>query len=244
MRVLYGFLTLAVISLLSWTLVAQDDADKADVKLAPPPKLETVEQKVGYSIGRNIGGSLKQQGMDVDVEALARGIADVLEGRESVLSEKERDDAFAAMEQRAALRRKEAMRANLEAGKKFLVENGKKKGITTTESGLQYEVLKAGTGAVPTRTDTVTTHYKGRLLDGTVFDGSYEDDAPTAADEPISFRVTGVIKGWTEALQLMKVGAHYRLYIPSELAYGERGAGRQIGPNSVLIFDIHLVGIK
>lgn len=243
MRVLYGFLSLAVISLLSWTLVAQDSEEK---KPAEPeaPQLKSVEEKVGYAIGRNIGASLKRQGMDVNIDALARGLADELAGRKSILSDEDRDAAFAAMEQKQRLKAAEAARANLEEGKKFLVENGKKKGITTTESGLQYEVLKAGTGATPKRGDTVTTHYKGRLINGTVFDGSYADDAPTEDDEPISFPVTGVIKGWTEALQLMKVGAKYRLYIPSDLAYGERGAGANIGPNSVLIFDIELVGIK
>lgn len=246
MRVLCGFLSLTVVCLLGWTLSAQDADEKKPDKPAAPaaPELKTVEEKVGYAVGRNIGGSLQRQNMEVNVDALARGIADVMAGRESILSDEDRDAAFATMEQKQQLRAQEAARASLEEGKKFLAANGKKKGIITTESGLQYEVLTAGTGATPQRGDTVTTHYKGRLLDGTVFDGSYEGDDPVKDDEPISFPVTGVIKGWTEALQLMKVGAKYRLYIPSELAYAERGAGKAIGPNAVLTFDIHLVGIK
>ena len=132
---------------------------------------------------------------------------------------------------------------NLEDGKAFLAANKAKDGVKVTKSGLQYIVLKEGTGAVPTRASTVSTHYRGKLIDGTVFDNSYEGDDPTEADTPTSFGVTQVIKGWTEALQLMKVGAKYRLFLPSELAYGENGPAG-IGPNSVLVFDIELVASK
>jgi len=235
MRAIYCVLSVAVVFALGWTLSAQDTEKKPAAPAESP--LKTVEQKVGYAIGQNISASLKRQNLDVDIAALARGIADGMAGRESLLSDKERDDAFAAMEQKKLLK-------NLEEGRKFLAANGKKKGIKTTESGLQYEVLRAGKGATPKPTDTVETHYKGRLLDGTVFDGSYEGDEPTKDDDTVSFGVTRVIKGWTEALQLMKVGDKLRLYIPSELAYGERGAGKDIGPNSVLVFDIELLGIQ
>lgn len=242
MRAVYCVLSVAVVCALGWTLSAQDSEKQPAAPAASP--LKTVEQKVGYAIGQNISASLKRQNLDVDIAALAQGIADGMAGRESILSDKDRDAAFAAMEQKQALRAQEKNRVNLEIGRKFLAANGKKKGITTTESGLQYEVLRAGAGATPKPSDTVETHYKGKLLNGKVFDGSYEGDEPTKDDETVSFGVTQVIKGWTEALQLMKVGGKFRLYIPSELAYGERGAGSDIGPNSVLIFDIELVGIK
>jgi FKBP-type peptidyl-prolyl cis-trans isomerase FklB len=235
MRAIYCVLSVTVVFALGWTLSAQDTEKKPTAPVESP--LKTLEQKVGYAIGQNISASLKRQNLDVDIAALARGIADGMAGRESLLSDKERDDAFAAMEQKK-------LRKNLEEGRKFLAANGKKKGIKTTESGLQYEVLRAGKGATPKPTDTVETHYKGRLLDGTVFDGSYEGDEPTKDDDTVSFGVTRVIKGWTEALQLMKVGDKLRLYIPSELAYGERGSGKDIGPNSVLVFDIELLGIQ
>lgn len=244
MRAFYGILSVAVICGLAWTLSAQDEETKPKPATPAGPALKTVQQKVGYAVGRNIGASLQRQNMDIDIASLARGIEDVMADRESVLSDEERDAAFAAMEQQQALKAQEKARVKLETNKKYLEENGKKKGIVTSESGLQYQVLRAGTGEKVKSSDTVTTHYKGQLLDGTVFDGSYDGDEPTKDDEPISFPVTGVIKGWTEALQLMKVGAKYRLYIPSELAYSTRGAGRAIGPNEVLIFDIELVGIK
>jgi len=127
---------------------------------------------------------------------------------------------------------------NLEEGKKFLEENGKKEGVVTLESGLQYLVVQEGTGAIPTLTDTVKTHYHGTLINGDVFDSSYD------RGEPISFPVTGVIKGWTEALLLMKEGAKWKLFIPSDLAYGSRGAGGVIPPNTTLIFDIELISIE
>ena len=125
-----------------------------------------------------------------------------------------------------------------------MAENAKKEGVKSTKSGLQYKVIKSGTGATPKATDSVMTHYKGRLTDGTVFDGSYEGDAPAATDKTVDFPVNGVIKGWTEALQLMKVGDKWQLFIPSELAYGERGAGGDIGPHATLVFEIELIGIK
>ena len=131
--------------------------------------------------------------------------------------------------------------AKLAENQKFLDGNKAQKGVKVTKSGLQYLVVKEGDGPVPTAKSKVKTHYRGKLLNGTVFDQSYEGEAPADTDEPVSFGVTQVIKGWTEALQLMKTGSHYRLFIPSELAYGSRGAGGAIGPNEVLIFEIHLL---
>jgi FKBP-type peptidyl-prolyl cis-trans isomerase FklB len=134
--------------------------------------------------------------------------------------------------------REEGLGKNKAEGEKFLADNKKKEGIKTTASGLQYKVITAGTGKTPKATDTVKTHYRGTLINGTEFDSSYK------RGEPAEFPVNGVIKGWTEALQLMKEGAKWQLFIPSELAYGERGAGRDIGPNSTLIFDIELISVK
>jgi FKBP-type peptidyl-prolyl cis-trans isomerase FklB len=127
---------------------------------------------------------------------------------------------------------------NKKEGEEYLAENKKKEGIITTQSGLQYKVLKKGTGKIPKSTDTVTVNYRGTLIDGTEFDSSYR------RGQPASFKVNGVIRGWTEALQLMKEGAKWQLYIPSNLAYGERGAGRNIGPNSTLIFEVELISIN
>lgn len=211
--------------------IAQDAAPATE----ETPKLETNSAKASYAIGFNIGKDLKRQGLDLDPKIIAMGITAALGGQKSPLSEEEIQEVFAAV--RAELGQKK-----LDANKKFLEENKAKEGVKVTKSGLQYLVIKEGDGAKPTTDSTVSTHYRGTLLDGTVFDSSFEGDAPAESDKPVSFGVTQVIKGWTEALQLMKVGGHYRLFIPSELGYGEKGTpGGPIGPNSVLIFDLHLI---
>lgn len=207
------------------------------------PKLETTIDKASYAIGYNIGKDILNKGLEPNPTALAAGIAAALAGEKSVLSPDEIQEAFKEMQ--AEVQKKAIAKAakNLEDGKAFLQANKTKEGVKTTKSGLQYIVLKEGSGATPTRESTVSTHYRGKLIDGTVFDNSYEGDQPTEDDTPASFGVTQVIKGWTEALQLMKVGAKYRLFLPSELAYGENGPPG-IGPNSVLVFDIELVASK
>lgn len=219
--------------------IAQDAAQEK----SEAPKLETTIDKASYAIGYNIGKDFLKQGLDPNQAALAAGIAAALAGEKSVLSPEEIQEAFKAMQ--AEVQKKAEVKAaqNLEDGKAFLEENKAKDGVKVTKSGLQYLVLKEGSGPTPTRASTVSTHYRGKLIDGTVFDNSYEGDDPTEADKPASFGVTQVIKGWTEALQLMKVGAKYRLFLPSELAYGENGPPG-IGPNSVLVFDIELVSTK
>ncbi len=204
------------------------------------PKLETTTEKASYAIGYNIGKDLKRQGLVLDPKTIAVGIAAAMNGTKSALSEEEVAEVFAALRQELTKKESEKGTKNLEAGKKFLEDNKKKDGVKVTKSGLQYLVIKEGDGAVPTKSSTVSTHYRGTLVNGTVFDASYKGDAPAEGDEPVSFGVTQVIKGWTEALQLMKVGSHYRLFIPSELAYGENGPG-EIGANSALIFEIHLI---
>ena len=159
----------------------------------------------------------------------------VLAGEEPALSDADVAAAFQAYQAEKAA-------GNKDAAEKFLAENGKKDGVQTTKSGLQYMVLKQGDGDAPKTSSRVSTHYRGRLLNGTVFDQSYQGAAPSEQDEPVTFGVTQVIKGWTEALQLMKAGSSYRLFIHPDLAYGE-SAPPSIGPNSLLIFDIHLIGV-
>ncbi len=218
-------------------VIAQNAAqEKGDA-----PKLETNSDKASYAIGYNIGKDVLKQGLNP--EALAAGIAAAIAGEKSVLGPEETQAAFKAMQAEMHAKAAAAAVKNLEDGKAFLEANKAKDGVKTTKSGLQYIVLKEGSGAKPTRESTVSTHYRGKLIDGTVFDNSYEGDEPTENDTPASFGVTQVIKGWTEALQLMKVGAKYRLFLPSELAYGENGPAG-IGPNSVLVFDIELVSSK
>jgi len=197
--------------------------------------LNTEMEKVSYSLGVNVAKSVKNQGLtSIDSEAIAQAFTDVFEGNELKISEQESNlilqDYFGKLA-------KEAQSANVEAGQKFLAENAKRDGVTTTSTGLQYEVLVAGTGDFPKETDQVTVHYHGTLIDGTVFDSSVE------RGQPATFPVNGVIPGWVEALQLMNPGAKYKLFIPSNLAYGERGAGGSIGPNATLIFEVELISI-
>jgi FKBP-type peptidyl-prolyl cis-trans isomerase len=207
------------------------------------PKLETVTQKASFQIGMNVGANLRRQGLPLDPKIVAQGLIAGLKGQKSPLSEQEIKEVFAAIDVEMRKLQQSKAAKNLKAGQEFLAANKTKPGVKVTKSGLQYIVVKQGDGAVPTTKDTVVAHYRGTLIDGTLFDGSYRGDQPTASDEPISFGVTQVIKGWTEGLQLMKVGSHYRMFIPGDLAYGPNGPG-EIGPNSVLIFEIYLQGLK
>lgn len=208
---------------------------------APEPKLDSVIQKGSYAIGLSLGSQLGREGVDPDVDALLAGLRDGIAGKESRIPKKELQEVMAAFERdvaaRMETRKKEAAAKNLKDGKEFLAKNATRKGVTTLKSGLQYEVLADGQGAIPKATDSVRTHYKGTLLDGRVFDSSYD------RGEPAEFEVGGVIKGWIEALQMMKVGSKWKLYVPAELAYGESGAGGVIGPNAVLIFEVELMDI-
>lgn len=200
--------------------------------------LTTLEQHASYGIGLQMGQQLADNPFDgLDIAAVAAGLAAAFYGDEPEVSEDQIRSAFQVISGR--MQEAEAAKAQLAAaaGEAFLAENAKKAGVTVTESGLQYEVLTAGSGAKPSRADKVRTHYHGTLIDGTVFDSSYN------RGQPAEFPVSGVIAGWTEALQLMQVGAKYRLYIPHNLAYGERGAGGAIKPYSALIFDVELLDI-
>lgn len=204
--------------------------------------LDTVEQKASYSYGVDIANNLKKQGVDVDAKALARGLSDAVSGNQTALTEQQMTQAKTAYQQilrEKLLAEQEALaKKNAAEGKAFLEANKNKPGVVTTESGLQYKILKPGTGKTPTASDTVVTHYRGTVIDGREFDSSY------SRNQPATFPVGGVIKGWTEALQLMKVGAKWKLYIPSELAYGKTKRSEVITPNSTLIFEIELLDIK
>lgn len=198
--------------------------------------LETEMEKVSYSLGVSVANSVKAQGLQsIDAKAVGKAFEDVFEGKELVISEEEANVILQEYFQKLA---NKALEENQTAGKEFLLENAKRDGVVTTASGLQYEVLAQGSGASPKATDEVTVHYHGTLTDGRVFDSSVE------RGQPATFPVNGVIPGWIEALQLMNVGSKYKLFIPSDLAYGERGAGQMIGPNSTLIFEVELISIK
>ena len=199
-------------------------------------KPETEMEKVSYSLGVNMASSVKAQGLDsIDANAVAKAFNDVFQGNDLDISEEE--SMTILQEFFGKIQAEKSAKAN-EAGAAYLTENGAKEEVTTTESGLQYEVLVSGDGEQPTSSDQVTVHYHGTLTDGTVFDSSVE------RGEPATFGVTQVIKGWTEALQLMSVGDKWKLTIPSNLAYGDQGAGGMIGPGATLVFEVELLGIK
>ncbi|MCW8930365.1 MAG: FKBP-type peptidyl-prolyl cis-trans isomerase [Gammaproteobacteria bacterium] len=204
------------------------------ILLAQP---QTVEQKAAYTIGSNFIQSLKAQGIQLDLNSVIQGIQDGSKGQ-SVLSEDEMKAALNAFKEKLIKEQEMASGNNKEEGDAFLEKNKSKEGVVTLKSGLQYKVITSGTGATPKATDKVTTHYRGRLINGTEFDSSY------SRNEPTSFPVNGVIPGWTEALQLMKVGDKWELYIPSNLAYGNRAVGNHITPNSTLIFEIELLKVN
>lgn len=195
---------------------------------------KTDMEKNGYSVGYDVGRSLRRQLLDVEPAAAAQGLKDALSDAAPSLPEQEIQQRFAAMRKDSAQKIPER---NLKAGEAFLARNKDEKGVKTTPSGLQYRVIVAGKGKQPTAEDTVTVNYRGTLIDGTEFDSSYK------RNQPASFPVKGVIAGWSEALPLMKEGAKWMLYIPAKLAYGERGAGALIGPNTALIFEVELLSI-
>jgi FKBP-type peptidyl-prolyl cis-trans isomerase FklB len=193
-------------------------------------------EKLSYSLGVNIARSLQNQGVEeINAELFAQAIEDAFTGSDLKMNDNE---AGAFLNQHFTRLQAKKHEGAITAGKEFLAANSKKEGVLTTESGLQYQVLKEGSGIKPTINSTVTTHYHGTTIDGTVFDSSVQRGTPA------SFPVNGVIAGWTEALQLMPLGSKWKLFVPSNLAYGERGAGQQIGPHTTLIFDVELLEIK
>ena len=201
-------------------------------------KYTTVEEQVSYGIGRQMGDQLAGSPFDeLVLQAVLDGISDSYTGQPPQIDTEVMKAAFEAVNTRVQAKQAEMAGALSAEGEKFLAENAKRDGITVTASGLQYEVLSAGDGAIPSGDAKVRTHYHGTLIDGTVFDSSYD------RGEPAEFPVNGVIAGWTEALQLMKEGSKWRLYVPSALAYGEKGAGGAIGPHATLVFDVELLAI-
>lgn len=221
----YFVLTFVAIAMAT-PLVAQEKTNLKDQK-----------DKASYAIGLNIGMNFNRQKINVSPDVLYSGIKDGMAGKPQ-MTEAEVKEAMEAFQKDMESQMKTAGEKNLKDGEKFLAENKKKDGVKTTASGLQYKVIKEGSGAQPKDTDTVTVHYRGTLIDGTEFDSSFK------RNEPATFPLNAVIKGWTEGVQLMKTGGKYQFFIPSKLGYGERGAGSDIGPNSTLIFDVELINIK
>jgi FKBP-type peptidyl-prolyl cis-trans isomerase FklB len=204
-------------------------------------QLKTQKDKVSYIIGMEIGGNLKKQSIDIDTDLLLKGLKDAIAGNKPLLEEAEMRTVMNTFKQEMAAKMAEETKKRGEKNKKegeaFLEANKKKEGVKTLPSGLQYKVITEGTGKMPKATDTVTVNYRGTFVDGTEFDSSYK------RGQPATFPVKGVIKGWTEALQLMKEGSKWQLFIPASLAYGEN-APPQIGPNAVLIFEVELISVK
>lgn len=215
-------------------------------KSAAAPALTTQKDKFSYAlgmnIGSNIGGNLKKQSVEVDSNLVAQGLKDALSGGKTRLTEEEAKAVLTERQNEVRKEQQEKMQAasakNKTEGEAFLVANKSKEGVVTLPSGLQYKILTAGTGPKPAATDSVVCNYRGTLINGTEFDSSYK------RGQPATFGVGQVIKGWTEALQLMSVGSKWQIYVPSGLAYGERGAGAEIGPNATLIFEIELLSIQ
>jgi FKBP-type peptidyl-prolyl cis-trans isomerase FklB len=210
-------------------------------KPATPLALKTQKDKFSYALGMKMGENLHKQSVPVDPSILARGLRDGLAGGKTLLSDDEAQAALGAVQNDLRKKQQEQMQeasaANKKEGDAFLAANKAKEGVVTLPSGLQYKIITAGTGPKPAATDSVVCNYRGTLIKGTEFDSSYKHG------EPVTFTVNGVIKGWTEALQLMPVGSKWQLFIPSDLAYGDRGAGADIGPGSTLIFEVELLSI-
>jgi len=226
---------------LRWVAAASALLLAGHASAADAPKLADKKEKISYSIGMDIGSNLKRQSIDVDPDLLAKGVRDAMSGGETLLTGEEAKETLMSLQQdlvaKAQEQRMQIAEKNKKDGEVYLAANGKKEGVVTLPSGLQYKVIRSGDGPSPKETDMVETHYRGTLIDGTEFDSSYK------REQTAVFPVNGVIAGWTEALQRMKVGDKWQIFLPPELAYGERGAG-PIGPNATLVFDIELMSIK
>ncbi len=223
-------------------LVGSALAQQSAQSQAPAPQpnqapLKTITQQASYLFGRDIGETMKQRGFDIDPQALVLGILDVLQGKPSRLDPQQAQTVLQQYVKQLMAKRKAQAEANKKAGEKFLAANAKRRGVVTLPSGVQYEVLRPGKGDKPKPTDTVTVHYRGTLIDGTVFDSSYE------RKKPATFRLDRVIKGWSEAVQQMRPGAKFKVYIPAHLAYGENPPAG-LPPNATLIFEIELLEVK
>jgi FKBP-type peptidyl-prolyl cis-trans isomerase FklB len=201
--------------------------------------LKTENDKVSYVLGLNLGNDMKRRAInDLNYDLLIKGIRDAYSDGQKLLTDAEAEKVWSTFQQNMKANSMKAGEDNKKKGEEFLAQNKTKEGVVTLPSGLQYKILKKGTGPKPKLTDTVTTHYRGTLINGSEFDSSYK------RKEPATFPVNGVIKGWTEALQLMETGSKWQLWIPSELAYGPNGAAGVIGPNETLIFEVELLSIQ
>jgi FKBP-type peptidyl-prolyl cis-trans isomerase FklB len=209
-----------------------------NIHAADEKPLGSQKEKASYGVGMNVGKSFKSDLIELDVDAFFRGFKDALSGTKSAVTEAELEQAMTSLRADVSRKSEERASSNKKAGQDFLAKNKDEKNVKTTESGLQYTVMKEGTGPSPKATDTVKVHYRGTLIDGTEFDSSYK------RNEPTTFPVNQVIKGWTEALQKMKVGSKWKVFVPSDLAYGDEGRPPVIPPASVLIFEIELLGIE
>lgn len=230
----------AIIAMACFGLFSVQACSQSSEKGAPM-ELKTQKDKASYSIGVSIGKNLKDQKVEIQTDILVKGLLDAYTGAKTQLTEKEMGDVLTQFQQEImAKAQEEAAKKggeNKSKGEKFLADNKNKPGVKTTPSGLQYTVISEGTGPKPTASSTVKVHYTGKLIDGTTFDSSVD------RGEPIEFPLNGVIKGWTEGVQLMSKGSKYKFFIPSDLAYGDRGAGNAIGPNETLIFEVELLDI-
>lgn len=220
-------LIILIVSILSVSACAKKDA-----------KLETDQQKLSYAIGHNIAQNLKKQNLELDTLALSAAFEDILSGKDSRLSQEDMRNAIMGFQRKKMKERDVKGEKNKTDGAAFLEKNKKKKGVKVTKSGIQYRVMTKGKGKKPKTADTVKVHYRGTLIDGREFDSSYK------RKEPATFPLRGVIKGWQEILPMMKTGAKWHIAVPSDLAYGPRGQGSMIGPNSTLIFEIELISIE
>jgi FKBP-type peptidyl-prolyl cis-trans isomerase FklB len=209
---------------------------------AEKPEMKGENDRVSYSVGYQVGGDFKRQGVELNPDLLVKGIQDALAESKPLMTPEEMRKTLVDLKKKIVAdqrkQQEEQGQKNLAEGKAFLAKNAKKKGVKTLPSGLQYKVIEKGNGTSPKKTDSVTVNYRGTLIDGTEFDSSYK------RGKPATFRVDGVIAGWTEALQLMKPGAKWQLFIPAKLAYGGRAAGPRLGPNSTLIFEVELIKVN
>jgi FKBP-type peptidyl-prolyl cis-trans isomerase FklB len=242
------WLAMAVVGGLLAMRVGAEEVTAVKTEAAKDPEAQVLKSdadKISYAIGVDMAKGLKRSGLDIQSDMLARGMKDAASGGAMLMTEEEVRGTLAKLQAEMMKKQAEARKA-MEAGsgekkkegEAFLAANKAKEGVVTLPSGLQYKIIKAGDGKKPANTDSVECNYRGTLIDGTEFDSSYK------RGQPATFRVTGVIPGWTEALQLMPEGSKWQLFIPSELAYGPRGAGGAIGPNETLIFELDLLGIK